>query len=130
MRQERLVEAVQIMRMVWQEGQHSYREKYFVVENARIYTLPGEPPPIMIAAAGLKSTEIAAKLGDGLITTEPDAELAKKFRERAGQQKPCYGEVHVALIPMNAKRSNSRTKSGQSRAYLAALFGVAAAFTL
>jgi len=101
-RQERLAEALQIIRALWQGGQQSYRGKYFAVENARIYSLPYQLPPIMIAAAGPKSAEIAAKLGDGLIATEPDHELAKKFRENAGQ-KPCYGEVHVCFDPDERK---------------------------
>ena len=96
-RQEKLAEAVQIMHMLWQEGQHSHRGKYFVVENARIYSRPDEPPPIMIAAAGPKGVELAAEFGDGLITTEPDRELVQKFREKAGAQKPCYGELHVCF---------------------------------
>ena len=72
-RQERLAEAVQFIRMLWHEGQHSHRGKYFTVENARIYSRPDEPPPIMIAAAGPKSVKLAAELGDGLIATEPIA---------------------------------------------------------
>src|SRR5438874_3104066 len=44
-RQERLAEAVQIIRMLWHEGQHSHRGKYFTVENARIYGRPDEAPP-------------------------------------------------------------------------------------
>ena len=103
MRQERLAEALQIIRALWQGGQQSYRGKYFAVENARIYSLPYQLPPIMIAAAGPKSAEVAGKLGDGLIATEPDQELAKKFREKAGQQKPCYGEVHVCFDPDERK---------------------------
>jgi coenzyme F420-dependent glucose-6-phosphate dehydrogenase len=96
-RQERLAEAVHIIRMLWQGGQHSYRGKYFVVENARIYTLPNQPPPIMIAAAGPRSAELAAKIGDGLMATEPDKELATKFRQGAGKDKPCFGELHVCF---------------------------------
>src|SRR5437764_13867433 len=96
-RRERLAEAVQIIRMLWHEGQHSHRGKYFTVENARIYSRPDEPPPIMIAAAGPKSMKLAAELGDGLIATEPDRELVRKFRESAGAQKPCYGELHVCF---------------------------------
>ena len=96
-RQERLAEAVQFIRMLWHEGQHSHRGKYFTVENARIYSRPDEPPPIMIAAAGPKSVKLAAELGDGLIATEPDRELVRKFRESAGAQKPCYGELHVCF---------------------------------
>jgi hypothetical protein len=31
---------------------------HYVVENARIYTLPGELPPIFIAAGGPKSPSL------------------------------------------------------------------------
>jgi coenzyme F420-dependent glucose-6-phosphate dehydrogenase len=96
-RQERLAEAVEIIRKLWQGGQHSHHGKHFLLENARIYTLPEQPPPIMIAAAGPKSAEIAVKLGDGLIATEPDQELVAKFRQGSGKEKPCFGEVHVCF---------------------------------
>jgi G6PDH family F420-dependent oxidoreductase len=102
-RQQRLAEAVQIIRMLWEGGVRSHHGKYFTVENVRIYSLPDEPPPIMIAAAGAKSAELAAELGDGLIVTEPHAELAKKFRESAGADKPCYGEMPVCFDPDERK---------------------------
>jgi coenzyme F420-dependent glucose-6-phosphate dehydrogenase len=73
------------------------------VENARIYSLPEEPPPIMIAAAGTKSAEMAAALGDGLIATKPDRDLIKNFREKAGRDKPCFGEIHVCFDPDERK---------------------------
>jgi coenzyme F420-dependent glucose-6-phosphate dehydrogenase len=96
-RQERLAEAIAIIRMLWQEGQHSHHGKYFVVENAQVYSLPDQPPPIMLAAAGPKSVTMAAELGDGLIGTEPDRKLVQKFRDEAGTGKPCYGEIHVCF---------------------------------
>jgi coenzyme F420-dependent glucose-6-phosphate dehydrogenase len=96
-RQERLAEAIEIIRMLWKGGQHSHRGKYFTVENARIYSLPEKAPSIMVAAAGAKSVEIAAKWGDGLVATEANAEIVKKFREGAGHEKPCFGEVHVCF---------------------------------
>jgi coenzyme F420-dependent glucose-6-phosphate dehydrogenase len=102
-RQERLAEAIQVIRMLWQGGQHSHHGKYFTVENARIYSRPDQLPPIMIAAAGPKSAEMAAELGDGLIATEPDRELAQRFRKNAGAQKPCYGELHVCFDPDEKK---------------------------
>jgi G6PDH family F420-dependent oxidoreductase len=104
-RQEKLAEAIQIIRMLWQGEQCSHHGKHFTVENARIYSLPDETPPIMIAAAGEKSAQLAAELGDGLIATEPDRELAQKFRERAGKDKPCYGELSVCFDP-DEKKAN------------------------
>ena len=98
-RQERLAEAIQVIRMLWQEGQHSHHGKHFTVENARVYSRPDVPPPIMVAAAGPKSVELAEQLGDGLIATEPDRELTQKFKEGGGKNKPCFGELHVCFNP-------------------------------
>ncbi|HXG63847.1 MAG TPA: TIGR03557 family F420-dependent LLM class oxidoreductase [Blastocatellia bacterium] len=94
-RQEMLEEAVAVIRLLWQGGQQSYYGNYYTVENARIYTLPDEPPPILVAAAGPKSAALAGRIGDGLIGIAPDAELLKKFQEEGGKGKPCYGEVAV-----------------------------------
>src|SRR5947207_9251924 len=58
-RQEMLEEAIHIMRELWEGGLQSLRDGYFVVENARIYTLPDEPPPILVAAAGQRAAEMA-----------------------------------------------------------------------
>ena len=102
-RQHRLAESVEIIRTLWQPGQHSYHGKYFTVENARIYSLPDEAPPIMIAAAGPKSAKLAAEFGDGLIATEPDPELVQQFRAAAGADKPCYGELPVCFDPDERK---------------------------
>src|ERR671923_2146837 len=51
-RLERLEEAVQVIRLLWQGGVQTHRGRHYTVENARIYTLPDRPPPIMVAASG------------------------------------------------------------------------------
>jgi G6PDH family F420-dependent oxidoreductase len=92
-RQEMLEEAVDILRLLWREGEHSHRGKYFTLENARVFSLPDRPPPIMIAAAGSNSAELAGKIGDGLISTVPEEQLVKKFRASDNKDKPCYGQM-------------------------------------
>jgi G6PDH family F420-dependent oxidoreductase len=90
-----LEEAVGIIRLMWREGEHSYRGKYFKVENARVFTLPDKPPPIMIAASGKASAELAGRIGDGFISTVPDEKLVKAFRASDNAYKPCYGQTAV-----------------------------------
>ena len=97
-RQERLIEAIEIIRLLWEGGQQSHHGKYFDVENARIYSLPKKAPPLLVAAAGPKSTEIAVRFGEGLIGTQPDREMIEEFRNKAGN-KPCYGELTVSFDP-------------------------------
>jgi G6PDH family F420-dependent oxidoreductase len=92
-RREMLIESIEIMRGLWEGELFSHRGEHYVVENARIYTLPDEPPPIMVAAAGPESGSAAGELGNGLIVTAPQAEVIEAFRDAGGEGKPIYGQV-------------------------------------
>jgi G6PDH family F420-dependent oxidoreductase len=99
LRLEMLEEAVQVIRMLWQGGMRSHRGVHYQVENARIYDLPERIPPILISGFGAKSTGLAARIGDGYCTVEPDEQQVKRFREAGGGQslvaggmKVCWGE--------------------------------------
>ena len=92
-RREMLIESMEIMRGLWEGELFSHRGEHYVVENARIYTLPDTPPRIMIAASGPESGEVAGEFGDGLIVTAPDTEVIGAFREEGGTDKPIYGQV-------------------------------------
>lgn len=102
-RQEMLSEAIDVIRLLWQGGEQSHYGEYFTVENARLYTLPSEPPPILLAASGPKSAELAGRIGDGFISTSPKKELIKKFRNAGGDGKPSYGEVTVCWAKQEAE---------------------------
>ena len=71
MRQERLEEAVEVIRLLWDGGLQSHHGKHYTVENARIYTLPEELPPIVVATAGENATELAGRIGDGMFGLDP-----------------------------------------------------------
>jgi G6PDH family F420-dependent oxidoreductase len=62
-RLEMLEEAVEIIRTLWEGEEVSHYGNYYTVEDARIYTLPGELPPIYIASGGEKSAELAVVSG-------------------------------------------------------------------
>jgi G6PDH family F420-dependent oxidoreductase len=94
-RQEMLEEAIEVIRLLWQGGFQSHHGRHYTVENARIYTLPEEPPPIMVASAGKKATSLAARVGDGLVGIAPQAEVIEQFDREGGKGKPRYGQVHV-----------------------------------
>jgi len=94
-RQERLAEAIYVIRLLLQGGLHSYRGRFFTVENARLYTLPPSPPPIVVAAGGPRGARLAARLGDGLIGTRADGTLLRAFDRAGGAGKPRYGELTV-----------------------------------
>src|SRR5579871_624043 len=98
-RLEMLEEAIEIIRALWRGEQYSHYGEYFRVENARIYTLPASPPPIYVSAFGAKSLELAQRVGDGFVTTQPDADAVASFRDKAGAEKPTLCQVKVCWAP-------------------------------
>ena len=94
-RREMLEEAVELIRQLWEGGTQSYYGGYYTVENARIYTLPEEPPPIIVAASGPRAAELAGRIGDGFVGTSPDREVISTFESAGGAGKPRYGQASV-----------------------------------
>jgi G6PDH family F420-dependent oxidoreductase len=94
-RREMLIESIEIMRGLWEGKLFSHQGPHYVVENARLYTLPEQTPRIMIAAGGPASAEVAAEVGDGMIITSADAELIESFGSEGGAGKPIYGQTTV-----------------------------------
>jgi coenzyme F420-dependent glucose-6-phosphate dehydrogenase len=94
-RQERLEEAVEVIRGLWQGDLFSHRGRYYTVEQARLYTLPEDLPPILIATGGEQATELAGRIGDGMFGLVPDREVISQFKSAGGAEKPRLGQVHV-----------------------------------
>jgi len=101
-RAKMLEEAVEVIRRLWSGEVTSHRGRHYTVQNARIYSLPEDLPPIYLAAGGKKSVRQAARIGDGLIATGPDAELLKGFDE-AGGSGPRYGQVTLCWADSERK---------------------------
>jgi G6PDH family F420-dependent oxidoreductase len=94
-RREMLAEAIDLIRELWTGKMVSFEGAHFTLVDARLYTLPGKPPPIYIAASGEKSSELAGKLGDGLINTSPDKDVVKSFDAAGGKSKPKLAQITV-----------------------------------
>jgi coenzyme F420-dependent glucose-6-phosphate dehydrogenase len=92
-RLEMFEEAIEVIRLLWEGGFQSFRGDFYDVEQARIYTLPDEPPPLAIAASKPLAAELAGRLGDAFIGVAPDAEVVDKFDEAGGSGKPKYGQI-------------------------------------
>ena len=106
-RLDMLEEAIDVIRQLWEGGYQTFRGTYYTVENARIYTLPDEPPAIAVAAGKPGAAELAGQLGDGFVGTSPDAELIETFQNAGGEGKPRYGQLTVcwAETEEEAKRT-------------------------
>jgi G6PDH family F420-dependent oxidoreductase len=89
-RLEMLEESVEVMRTLWSGGQQSHRGRHYTVENARIYDLPESPPPVLVSGFGPKAVRLAARIGDGFVTTSPDKDSIELYRSEGGT-----GPVHA-----------------------------------
>src|SRR5581483_7852587 len=76
-RLEMLEEAVHVIRMLWNGGFQDHRGRH-----CRVYDLPEVPPPIVVSGFGPKAIDLAARIGDGYCTVEPDADAVDQFRSK------------------------------------------------
>jgi len=97
-RMERLEEAVALMRRLWEGDFVTQAGPHFQVENARIYTRPEEEIPVYVSGFGPKATDVAARIGDGYLSTSPDADLVRRFKAASGG-KTTQGGAKAAWAP-------------------------------
>jgi G6PDH family F420-dependent oxidoreductase len=96
-RLEMLDEAVEVIRLLWEGGVQSHEGEHFYVEHARVYDLPDELPPILVSGFAPKAIELAARIGDGFVSTKPEREHLQLYRSEGGEgpliggAKCCYG---------------------------------------
>jgi G6PDH family F420-dependent oxidoreductase len=105
-RQARLTEALEIIRLLWSGGYHSYDGRYLKLDDARVFDLPEELPQIAVAIGGERAAAIAAEEGDGIFATEPLPELISAY-EGAGGSGPRYIEVPTAWARDEAAAAKS-----------------------
>lgn len=102
-RHEMLGEAIDIFRLLWSGGVHNHAGKYYVLDHAQLYDLPDAPVPVVAGVSGLKSIALAVEKADGIMATEPKAELVDGFRKGKGKNKgskgPAYAEAVLAYAP-------------------------------
>jgi G6PDH family F420-dependent oxidoreductase len=98
-RLEMLDEAIEVIRGLWEGRQYSHYGEHYAVVNARIYTLPETPPEIVVSGFGPKSVDLAARVGDGYVSTMPDKQLVDRFKRKGGDGKPIQGGTKVCWGP-------------------------------
>jgi G6PDH family F420-dependent oxidoreductase len=86
---------------LWTGGSQSHFGAHYTVEQATVFTLPDEPPPVIVSGFGPHSTDLAARVGDGYLNVQPDAEAVTLYRN-AGGEGLCYGKMDVALAGTEA----------------------------
>ncbi|MBP0457551.1 LLM class F420-dependent oxidoreductase [Streptomyces montanisoli] len=94
-RMKMLEEAIQVMRNLFSSEQTTHRGDHYTVQNARLYTLPDEPPPLYVSGFGPQAAALAGRIGDGLVTMSADPTLVEQFRRAGGGTKPVIGGLKV-----------------------------------
>src|SRR5579883_1288393 len=67
-RQNRLAEAIDLIRVLWSGEKVSFDGVFYETRKAKLYTLPAEPIPLYISSLVPGSAGFAGRYGDGLIT--------------------------------------------------------------
>jgi coenzyme F420-dependent glucose-6-phosphate dehydrogenase len=110
-----LEEAVEVIRLLWSGETLDHEGKYFIVENARLYTLPEEAPPLLVAGSGEKAASLAGRIGDGFIGVMPERKLIEAFDSAgpalssaggppaANGGRPKYLQVNVCVAETEAE---------------------------
>lgn len=99
LRREMLEEAVAVIRMLWSGDSVDHYGKHFTVEKAQLFTLPDQPPPILVAGSSTKSATMAGRIGDGFFGVIPSTSHVDAFEGAGGRGKPRVAQIHVCWAP-------------------------------
>ncbi|MGW2843859.1 LLM class F420-dependent oxidoreductase [Streptomyces sp. NPDC001274] len=94
-RLDMLEEAVEIIAALFDGGYVDRHGPHFSVERARLWDLPATRVPIGVAVSGPRSCDLAGRLADLVIATEPERELLESFDRSGGAGKPRVGQLPV-----------------------------------
>jgi G6PDH family F420-dependent oxidoreductase len=98
-RQEMLAEALEIIRPLLAGDTVTFEGDHLSAENARLWDVPDEPPPIGVAVSGPSGAELAGSRADAMIAVQPDAELGRLFDAAGGSGRPRIGQVALSYDP-------------------------------
>ena len=99
-----LEEAVGVIRELWTGEDVSHHGDHYTVENAKLFTLPEEPPDLAVAASAPGTAETAGRIGDGLVSVGPSEDVVDAFSEsHDGDDPPKYGQTAVCWAESEAE---------------------------
>jgi probable non-F420 flavinoid oxidoreductase len=123
-RNERLQAAVEIIRDLW-SGKLVSREQPIRVDEARVHTLPEEPPRLVAGALSPETAQWAGSWADALITINQPKDNLRKiidgFRRGGGEGKPLYLQTHVSIAGSDDEARANAFDQWRSNAVTAAV---------
>lgn len=97
-RLDMLDEAVALIRALWTGETVDHHGRFYTTENARLFTLPQRPPPIVVSALGPRAARHAARVGDGLWCTGPKSDVVDAWTG-AGGSGPRFAQLNLCWAP-------------------------------
>lgn len=98
-RNARLAECAMVIRRLLR-GEQVDHEGLVTVRDARLYTVPAEPPPLFAAALSPETAREVAAWSDGLITVHVPRERLREvidaYVEGGGEGKPVFVQLHLS----------------------------------
>jgi G6PDH family F420-dependent oxidoreductase len=87
-RHEMLVEALKVIKALFDGGYVTQLSKYYQVDSAKLWDLPAQRVPVAVAVSGAESCALFAPLADHMIAVEPNAELATMWDAARPEKSP------------------------------------------
>lgn len=98
-RNARLRECVDVVRALWAGETVTHRGR-ITLEDAKLYSRPAEPPPIVGPALSPDTAEFVGSWADALITINQPVDnlraIVDAFRRGGGEGKPLYLQIHLS----------------------------------
>lgn len=94
-RLDMLEEAVSVMRELFSGRLISHAGKHYTVDTARLYSVPDNPPQILMSGFGEKAIKMAAHIADGYVCVQPNADFVRLYRESGGGDRLVQGGLKV-----------------------------------
>ncbi len=98
-RLEMLEEAVGVIRDLLSGKLITHHGRHYQVDTARLYSAPQSPLPIFMSGFGEKSIKLAAKVADGYMCVQPNADFVRLYRESGGGDRPVQGGLKACWGP-------------------------------
>lgn len=90
-----LEEAIDVIFELWKGDLTNHCGRYFTVENAQLFSVPENLPPVYVAAAKKGGAQFAGRRAQGFISTSPDSSLVDTFVRAGGEGKPRLGQIAI-----------------------------------
>lgn len=94
-RREMLEEAVGVIRALWTGDAVDHHGTHYTVDNAQLFTVPDQAPPVVLAGSSTKSAQLAGRIGDGFFGVTPRRSHVEAFEGAGGRDKPRIAQIHV-----------------------------------